>query len=158
MREIHPSKKKTQNSGPNIGAIAGELLNKFKTIVTFLTSSDTLIRADSNSSKNAFGVMIGSNNSCTPSLINSSFVTPVQQFVGGIGASFGTGTDRTDRDTLLLLVLTLLTLLLLPTPCLLVGKVAAPPPAVVIARCVALLASINALAEKKSAIGPLSRT
>jgi hypothetical protein len=45
---------------------------------------------DSNSSKNAFGVMTGSNNSCTPSLIVSSFVTPVQWLVGGIGASFGT--------------------------------------------------------------------
>jgi hypothetical protein len=179
LREIHPSKKKTQNSGPNIGAIAGELLNKFKTIVTFLTSSDTLIRADSNSSKNAFGVMIGSNNSCTPSLINSSFVTPVQQFVGGIGASFGTGTGTgtgTDRDTLLLLVLTLLLLptpsdgsalfllatLLTATPRLLVGKVAAPPPAVAIARCVVLTAvkSINALADDtaNAAIGPFSRT
>jgi hypothetical protein len=137
-------------------------IKQIKTIVTFLTSSDTLMTVDSNSSKNAFGVTTGSNNSCTPSLIVSSIVTPVQWLVDGIGASFGTGTgtgtDRTERDTLLLLVLTLLTLLLLPTPCLLVGKVAAPPPAVVIARCVALLASINALAEKKSAIGPLSRT
>jgi len=40
------------------------------------------------------------------------------------------------------------------------GNVAALPPAVAIARCVALLGvwSICALAEKKAAIGPLSRT
>jgi hypothetical protein len=51
------------------------------------------------------------------------------------------------------------TLLLLIAPPLLLD-VAAPPPAVAIARCVALLAvwSINALSEKKAAIGPLSRT
>jgi uncharacterized membrane-anchored protein len=127
---------------------------------------------DSNSSKNAFGVTTGSNNSCTPSLIVSSIVTPVQWLVDGIGASFGTdgGLLLATLGILLatiprvdaLFILTTL-LLLIAKPLLLDlldGKVAALPPAVAIALCVALLAvwSISALAEKKSAIGPLSIT